>query len=68
MTEEQAVMVSIILNMAVDGEADLSQLSPHVAEYVEGLLGEYNEDTEYNANLYWFAHEALSQISNRKVN
>ena len=68
MTEDQALMVSIILNMAVDGKADLSQLSPHVADYIEGLVDEYNEDTEKNADLYWFAHEALSQHSDRKVN
>ena len=67
MTEDQAIMVSIILNMAVDGKTQLHQLSPHVADYIEGLVEEYQLDTEKNADLYWFAHEALSQNSDRKV-
>jgi hypothetical protein len=68
MTEEQAILISIILNMAVDGKCDLSQLSPNVAAFIEGTLEDYNEeDPEERQVLYWYAHEALDVVPKRKL-
>jgi len=67
MTEQDAILISIILNMAVDGKCDLSQLSPYVAEYVEGALEDYYDDPEENQVLYWYAHEALAPVLKRTL-
>jgi hypothetical protein len=67
MTEQEAILISIILNMAVDGKCDLSQLSPNVAAFVEGTLEDYNEDPDDNEVLYWYAHEALETVPKRKL-
>jgi hypothetical protein len=67
MSEEESILVSVILNMALDGKCDLSKLSPHVAEFIEGTVLEYKEDEEYNELLYWYAHDALKPTSKRKL-
>jgi hypothetical protein len=67
MTEQEAILISIILNMAVDGKCDLSQLSPNVAAFVEGTVEDYNEDPEESQVLYWYAHEALDVVPKRKL-
>jgi hypothetical protein len=67
MTEQEAILISIILNMAVDGKCDLSQLSPNVAAFVEGTVEDYNEDPEESQVLYWYAHEALDVVTKRKL-
>lgn len=55
-------MISIVLNMAVDGKTNLSALSPAVREYVVGLSEDYLNDPEDENNeaLYWFAHNQLA--------
>jgi len=67
MTEQEAILVSIILNMAVDGKCDLSQLSPNVADFIEGAVTDYYEDPEENKGVYWYAHEALEGVSKKKL-
>jgi hypothetical protein len=67
MTEQEAILISIILNMAVDGKCDLSQLSPNVAAFVEGTVADYYQDPDDNEVLYWYAHEALDNVSKRKL-
>jgi len=67
MTEQEAILISIILNMAVDGKCDLSQLSPNVAAFIEGAVEDYYDDPEDNEVLYWYAHESLDNVSKRKL-
>jgi hypothetical protein len=67
MTEQEAILVSIILNMAVEGKCDLSQLSPNVAGFIEGAVTDYYEDPEENKEVYWYAHEALEGVSKKKL-
>jgi len=67
MTEQEAILISIILNMAVDGKCDLKQLSPAIADFVEGAVTDYEEDPEENEVLYWYAHEALEPPLKRKL-
>jgi hypothetical protein len=67
MTEQEAILISIILNMAVDGKCDLSQLSPNVAAFIEGTVEDYNEDPEESQVLYWYAYEALDVVPKRKL-
>jgi hypothetical protein len=67
MSEEESILVSVILNMALDGKCDLSKLSPHVAEFIEGTVLEYKLDEEYNELLYWYAHETLKLTSTRTL-
>ena len=67
MTEQEAILISIILNMAVDGKCDLSQLSPNVAAFIEGTLEDYYDDPEENQVLYWYAHEALDVVPKHKL-
>ena len=67
MSDQDSILVSIILNMCIDGKCDLESLSPPVADFIKGALEEYYEDEENNEMLYWYAHETLSLTSNRKV-
>lgn len=68
MTEQELIYISIILNMAVDGKCDLKQLSPAVAEFVEGAVKNYKGSTDKEKEvLYWHAHEALKPFLNRKL-
>jgi hypothetical protein len=67
MTEQEAILISVILNMALDGKCDLSQLSPVVAEFVEGAVLDYYADPDDNEVLYWYAHEALETVPKRKL-
>jgi len=67
MTEQEAILISIILNMAIDGKCDLTQLSPHVAGFIEGTIEDYEEDPEENEVLYWYAHTVLEPLPKRKL-
>jgi len=67
MTEEEAVLLSVILNMAIDGKADLDQLPASLRCFVEGVLEEYYEDTEENDKLYHHALESLDPHFKRKL-
>jgi hypothetical protein len=68
MNETECMLLSVILNLAVDGKADLSKLSPDVADFVEGSLEDYQEESdEESEELYWYAHNVLSKLSTRKV-
>jgi hypothetical protein len=67
MSEQDAILLSIILNMAIDGKCDLSKLSPNVAAYVEGTLEDYYEDPEDNEAIYWYAHETLDYVPKKKL-
>jgi hypothetical protein len=60
MSEEEAVLLSIILNMAIDGKADLSKIPPSLRCFVEGALEEYYEDVEENEKVYHYALETLT--------
>ena len=62
--DEQVVLLSIILNLVVEGRCDLSNVSPYVNNYIEGILQEFREESEENAEkLYWYAHAALKELS-----
>jgi hypothetical protein len=67
MSEQDAILLSIILNMAIDGKCDLSKLSPNVAAYVEGILEDYYEDVEDNEAIYWYAYEKLDYVPKKKL-
>ena len=60
MTEEEAVLLSVILNMAIDGKADLTKIPPSLRCFVEGALEEYYEDVEGNKKVYHYAFETLN--------
>lgn len=62
--DAQVLMLSVILNLVIDGEAKLEELSPGVAGYVQGILDDFAEDPdgELNQQLYWFAHTALTDF------
>jgi hypothetical protein len=59
--ESNLIMLSVIINMAIDGNTDLSKLSPFVADYIKGILDDYEGDSgdPAQAQLYWYAHEAF---------
>jgi len=60
----QVVMLSIVLNLVFEGRCDLSNVSPYIREYIRGILQEYEEESEEDAEkLYWYAHAALKELS-----
>jgi len=62
--DNQAVMLSIILNLVFEGRCDLSNVSPYIRDYIEGILQEFDEESEEDAEkLYWYAHAALRELS-----
>jgi hypothetical protein len=67
-SESEVLMLSMILNLVVDGKANLANLSPHVKDYILGLLDEYETEVEQGEGdvLYWYAHTMLEEISGGK--
>jgi len=57
MSEQELIYVSIIMQLVVDGKADLDGLSPGVKKFLEGVLEDYhrNPEDEYTHQLYHFA-------------
>ena len=64
-SESEVLMLSIILNLVVDGQSNLDSLSPYVRDYILGLLEEYEAEVEEGEGdiLYWYAHDLLKKIS-----
>jgi len=64
-SESEVLMLSMILNLVVDGKSNLDNLSPYVKDYVLGLLDEYEAEEEAGEGeiLYWYAHNLLKEIS-----
>lgn len=69
MDEVSVAHLSIILQLCIDGEAKLEELSPPVKEYILGILADFeaDPDAEDNQQLYWFANEFLT-IDKRILN
>jgi len=65
MNEQECVLLSIILNMAMEGRADLTSLHPALAQFIEGTVEEYYEDEEGGDLLYNFAMEVLKPAHKR---
>jgi hypothetical protein len=67
-SESEVLMLSMILNLVVDGKSNLDNLSPYVKDYVLGLLDEYETEVEQGEGdvLYWYAHTLLEGISGGK--
>lgn len=63
--ESNLIMLSVIMNMAIDGKTDLTALSPFVANYIKGVIEDYEASSEdpAHAQLYWYAHEALKSYN-----
>jgi hypothetical protein len=62
--DNQAVMLSIVLNLVFEGRCDLSNVSPYIRDYIEGILQEFDEESEEDAEkLYWYAHATLKELS-----
>jgi len=57
MTNQEVVLISIILQLIVEGKANTNNLSPGVKEYLEGVVESFLEDpeNEASAQLYHFA-------------
>jgi len=64
-SESEVLMLSMILNLVVDGKSNLDNLSPYVRDYILGLLDEYETEFEQDEGdiLYWYAHNMLKEIS-----
>jgi len=64
-SESEVLMLSMILNLVVDGKSNLDNLSPYVRDYILGLLDEYEAEVERGEGdiLYWYAHSMLKEIS-----
>jgi hypothetical protein len=67
-SESEVLMLSMILNLVVDGKSNLDNLSPYVKDYILGLLEEYETEVEQGEGdvLYWYAHTLLEEISGGK--
>jgi len=67
-SESEVLMLSMILNLVVDGKSNLDNLSPYVRDYILGLVDEYETEVEQNEGdiLYWYAHNMLAEISGSK--
>ena len=62
--DNQVVMLSIVLNLVFEGRCDLSNVSPYIRDYIEGILQEFDEESEEDAEkLYWYAHATLKELS-----
>lgn len=69
MSNERVLYISIILQLVVDGNADLSKLDPNVKALIDGAVGEYleNPDEEENQLLYHYATMTLN-VDKEKMN
>ena len=65
MSEQECILLSIILNMAMEGKTDLNSLHPALAKFIEGTVEEYYEDEEDGNLLYNFAMEELEPAHKR---
>ena len=67
-SESEVLMLSMILNLVVDGKSNLDNLSPYVKDYILGLVDEYETEVEQGEGdvLYWYAHTMLEEISGGK--
>jgi hypothetical protein len=63
MTENELVYISLIMQLLIDGKANLNNLSPGVKGFLEGVIKEHNRDPEeeLNFNLYHYATVAFNQ-------
>lgn len=66
--EEMAILISVILNLVKDGEAELSALPPTLQEYLFGLVTDYeSSEEEVRKRIYWFANTRLNEVTKERM-
>lgn len=57
MSEQEIIYISVIMQLVVDGKANLNNLSPGVRSFLEGAVSEYinNPEDEQSFMLYHYA-------------
>lgn len=75
MDEKDYLLLSIVLNLALDGRANLANVSPAIAAFVRESISEYYdaldepEEEEEAKQIYEYANSVLSKsITNLKLN
>jgi hypothetical protein len=65
--EQECLLLSIILNLAIDGDCILDEVHPSIANFVRGLVDEYDEDDVDGDVLYDYAVNTLTPLDKRTM-